>query len=457
MRSFARLVRAAFIAIAATAVFACEANADPATRRFREIVGINVKFSQGESPRDLFLLKELGVRWVRDTVDWPSIEPAAGKYVPFPIAFRDRLAFYKANDIGVVFGLWYDNPAAYPNTPDDQTRSTDAAAYGRYAAEVARQLRASGARFAIELYNEPHNSLKDLGGKWNGEPPSPWLDHYVDMVRAAVADAKRVDPNVRLLAGDDMWVLQARFLERGFPRNLDGLTVHPYVRNRPEIAAIEQDTSWAKPFTLVDADASFASAVRRLRSRAADALGRTPAIWITEWGWPIGGDLAGDRKVDEATLAAFLPRAYLAAADAGVETLCWFSLQDSVDGPMGLTTNDGKRRAPFDALRTMVDQLGDCTAVEHVAGADHPTVGVQVYRLRDGERTTLVAWNVDGGSTATLVGAGDARIVDVVGKPVARGETLALSTSPIYISGVAADAHLRPTAEPAVKPTYLFP
>lgn len=427
----------------------------PRERTFGETIGLNVKFAQGQPSADLALLTELNVRWVRDTVLWAEMEPKPGEYAALSPAFAERLAFYKTNNIGLVFGCWYDNPVAYPMAP------TDANAYGRYAAEIARRLKASGVGFVIELYNEPHNSLKSIGGNWNGEPPSAWLDHYLMMVRAAVREVKAVDPSIALLAGDDMWVIQNWMLEGGLPKEIDALTVHPYTKRVPEIAAVDQDTTWARPFALVDADASFASAVRRLRSRATEKLGRTPAIWITEWGWPVG---AMPDARDEASVAAFVPRAYLAAAAAGVEATLWFSIQDNVDGPMGLIDNAGKRRGAFNAFKTMSATLGGCTDVEHVLGRDRATVGVQAYRLRDGVgKRKLVAWNISGTSSARLVDGGpDARVYDVVGQAVNVERNvdgsipLTLGPSPFYISGVGDGAYVEPAVENSVPATYLF-
>ena len=447
------------VALVSLAFAGRAAVARDAPRTFRDLVGVNVKFSQGQPQTDLPLLSDLGVRWVRDTVDWPTLEPAAGDFGPFPDAFGERLDFYKAHGIGVVFGLWYDNPAAYPADP------TDPAAYGRHAARVARRLEASGTRFVIELYNEPHNTLKHLGGTWNGAPPAAWLDRYVEMVRAAVRDVKAADPDAKLLAGDDMWVVDYWLLEKGLPRDLDALTIHPYVKSWPESAAVEQDTTWAKPFTLVDADASFRSGVRRLRERADVKLSRVPAIWITEWGWPLGEEIHY-RPMTEELLAALLPRAYLAAFDGGVETLCWFSLRDSVDGPMGLTDNDGKKRLPYTAMKVMVEQLGGATEIEHAFGETSPTHGPQAYRLTDADGLDkLVVFDIDGDSTAALDGQGAASVtaVDVFGRAVEIARDgdgrplLKLGRSPLYLSGVAAGATLRPDVPPTTRPTYLFP
>ena len=132
---------------------------------------------------------------------------------------------------------------------------------------------------------------------------------------------------------------------------------------------------------------------------------------------------------------------------------------------MGLTTNDGTHRVTFDAFRTMSAELGGCTNVEQIAGADHPTVGVQVYRLHDGNGVKLVAWNIDGTSAVRLTAADieHVSIVDVVGKPVPTAKAadgsipLTLNQSPIYIGTADASARLDLVSAPGLEPTYLFP
>ena len=430
-------------------------------RPFGEMVGLNVKFSQGEPQSALSLLKELKVSWVRDTVHWPQMEPSPGNYVAFPSAFQQRLAFYKENDIGLVFGLWYDNPVAYPNSPDNLYQSIDPQAYGRYAVAIARLLKESGVRFVLEIWNEPHNFVirKMLGGNWNAKPPSPWVDHYVEMVHEAVTQVKAYDPQIELLDDDDMWAIHYCFLEKGLPPNLDGFAFHPYVNNVPEIAAVSQNTDWAAPSILVDPDQSFNSAVRRLRAQCHLKMGTEPSLWITEWGWPVGGKLPNG-TISEDTVAAFLPRAFITAAAAGVRALCWFSSQDRVDGPMGLRSNDGKRRKAFGAFRTMTEQIGAATLVSQLSGGDHLTSGVQAYLFRGDEGINkLVAWNIDG-EIALLLGnipnAKDTQVIDVNGQSVAVSHAkdgrpkLTVSPAPIYISGIPADVSLE-LGEPGTK------
>ena len=432
--------------------------APPTSRPLRDLFGINVKFTQGQPIGDLALLTDLGVRWVRDTALWVDIEQTPGEYSAFPADFQRRLAFYKQHDIGLCFGLWYENPKAYPITEQTPFAAWDADAYGRYAAEIARRLKASGVRFVIELWNEPHNTMKNFGGKWNGEPPSPWLDHYVAMVHAATKSVKAVDPSIKVLVDDDMWVLHYRFLDKGLPEAIDGLAVHPYVKSWPEFSATEPDTTWTQPFVTVDADRSLKSAVRRLRDYGAVKIGHTPAMWITEWGWPLG-EAIHDRPMTEELLAGLIPRAYLTAADAGVETLLWFSIMDSVDGPMGLTSNDRRMRLTYRSFKTMTKTLGTGTAIEHVVGDDRPTSGVQVYRVDRPEGPVWIAWNIDGDVAVRVRGVEQAG--DVLGTAVMidrsqadRGR-LTLGRSPLYLTG--RDVVIEVEKPEGVPPRYLFP
>ncbi len=397
----------------------------------------------------------------------------AGQYAKFPAAFQERLQFYKENGIGVCFVLAYDNPKAYPNSAERPYNSVDPAAFAGYAVEVAKQLKTSGVRFVLELWNEPHNFVlrKLIGGEWNAKPPSPWVDHYLKIVSEAVKQVKNYDPSIKVLNDDDMWIIHYWFLEKGLPRDLDGFAFHPYsgASSGPEIAAVGQEANWTKPFTVVDANRSFQSAVRRLRAQAVLKLGKVPALWATEWGWGIGEKaavttLTPQAKVTEDAVAAYLPRAFITAAASGVEVVFWFSSYDSVDGPMGLRANGGKQRKAYGAFRTMTRELGASRLVKQVIGGGHLTSGVQAYLFHGRDANKHVLWNIDGEEsylapqhTQAISGT------DVHGRELSfadkvDGRTiLHLSQAPIYVSGLPEEFALE-SIPAAVKtqPVYLF-
>jgi hypothetical protein len=422
----------------------------PAGGTFGDTVGVNVKFSQGEPQRDLPLLKDLGVRWVRDNVSWSDVEPVAGQYQEFPAAFQQRLAYYRANNIGVVFLLGYQNSKAYPNSPDKPHNDINSKAFGAFAVAAAKLLKASGVKFVLEIWNEPHNFTiaKEMGGAWNGKPPSPWVDQYVDMVTEAVKQVKGYDPSVKLIDCDDMWIIHYWYLDKGLPRDLDGFGIHPYANDGPEMAAVSDDTDWCKPFQVVDADRSLQSAVRRLSEQAQAKLGKIPEMWATEWGWGIGNKTRFG-AVDEKMLAGLLPRTFIVADAAGFKAVCWFSDYDSVDGPMGLRSNDDKKRLTYYAFKTMTQQLGACTMVKQIAGMDHLTSGTQAYLFHGPDGYKVVAWNIDGNAAARLDGTGKLtpKAVDNLGQPVplaGSSAKLLLGPAPVYISGVTQAVSISP-------------
>ena len=309
---------------------------------------------------------------------------------------------------------------------------------------MAELLKFAQVRFVLEIMNEPHNHLaKLLGGNWQGKAPSPWVDHYTLLVHETVAAVHAFDPNIKLLTDDDMWIVHYWFLEAGLPPDIAGFAIHPYTGSGdPEHTAVKHDTDWTKPFTVVDADSSFRSAVRRLRDQGKNKLGKTPEIWITEWGWPVDGV---KQSIADTTLTAYLPRAFILAAAAGINTTCWFSSQDSVDGPWGLTKNNGSKRDSYLAFRTLSEQLGDFVLVEHLFGSDHPTSGIQGFLFKNNQGEKLVIWNADKDAQEKNMTFLDEKktgiAVDAMGNSIAVTEKsqgkrqIKIGGMPIYISG----------------------
>jgi hypothetical protein len=440
--------------LAGAPLLAADAPGDPAGRdgTFGAGVGLCVKFDQGQPATDLPLLKELGVRWVRECEGWGGVEKVAGTY-EFSPAFKERLAFYKQNGIGVIFILAYDNAVAYPPTPEDPHRNIDPQAYGRYAVGAAKLLQQAGVRFVLEIWNEPHNFvIKTLGGSFDGAPPCPWMDQYLKMATEAVKQVKAYDPTIVMLTDEDCTIIHYNMLQAGLPREVDGMAFHPYMRgkqSKPELASEGYGAKWESGFTLTDPDHSYRSMVRRLREQFQSKMGKTPQLWVTEFGCPVESDVAENVTFNlgsgsEEGVGGILVRSFIGAEAAGVKVMIWFSSWDGPDGPMGLIAKDGRKRKAYYAYQTMTAQLGDYTMVRQVAGADHLTSGVQAYLFRKGDDWKVVAWSIDGPArNLTLSGAlQGAQVTDLFAGDVAipasadGNRQLTLSTLPVYISGV---------------------
>jgi Cellulase (glycosyl hydrolase family 5) len=415
----------------------------PVSAPFGETLCLGVKYAQGEPLRSLRNLRELKVNWVREELDWGALEPKPGLWrAGFPVEILKRLKFYREKNIGVIFLLGYGNQKAYPNDPQNPARSVDPKNFANWAVHIAELLKSSKVRFVLEILNEPHNQLPQLlGGNWQGAAPSPWVDHYAQMVHETVSAVHAFDPTIKLFTDDDMWIVHYWFLEAGLPTDISGFAIHPYTSpGAPEHTAVEYDTDWTRPFNVVDPDRSFRSAVRRLRNQGYSKLGKTPEIWITEWGWPVDGI---NGSIPEATLAAYLPRAYILAAAAGIKTTCWFSSYDAGDGPMGLTRNDGTKRNSYYAYQTLSKELANYTLVKHFFGSDHPISGTQGFLFTKGNQKKMVLWNIDGVEKDMFFPDqnNNAKAIDALGNPVTiikknrRISHVPVGTMPIYMSG----------------------
>jgi len=422
-------------------------------RVFGDGIGLGVKFSQGQPMSDLSTLTDLGVRWVRDADSWSRVERVPGEYA-FSENFKNRLDYYREHNIGVAYALLYENKTAYPPTPEDPYRSVNPDAFGRYAAAAARLLKESGVRFVLEVWNEPHNFVlgKLFGGAWDGKPPCPWLDHYIKMIHAVVKEVKAFDPTVKVLSDEDCTIIHYRYLEAGLPDELDGFAFHPYMRGKnstPEVAQEGYGADYEAPFILTDQDHSFRSMVRRLREQGEAKMGKTPELWITEFGCPVNEDVTENvtfslGKATEEELTGILVRAFIGAEAAGVKALLWFSSWDGPDGPMGLIAKDGRKRKSYFAYKTMSEQLGEYSLVRQIAGNDHLTTGLQAYLFRKGNDLKVVAWNIDGPvRKLSLQGAlKNAHVAGVMGalvgttKDASGAQHIELGISPLYISGI---------------------
>ena len=423
---------------------------------FGETIGLCVKFTQGEPISQLPELEDLGVKWVRLDVAWSRMEPEPGNYLPsFPADVQKQISYCKDHHIGIDFILAYSNPKAYPDTPENPHNRYNAAALGKYAVAMAKLLEAAGVRFVLEIWNEPHNDLqKPFGGNWQGKLPSPWVDQYVSMVKETVAAVHAYNPKITLLDQDDMWICHYWFLEKGLPADLDGISFHPY-SPMPEITGVLPDTDWCQPFTVVDEDGSYVSAVRRLRDQGKLKLGHTPQMWVTERGWETGGKSAHG-PITEDTIAAYVPRSFIESYAAGVKVNVWFSSYDGPDGPMGLTDNQGRHRKQYFSFKTMTRELSASTLVRQVAGMEDRVAGLQAYLFHAPDGYKLAAWNIDGTAPALLSSTGDSHLnaVDDVGKPVSLPAAvggvrhLSLGIAPIYISGVPAGVSLAAVSKP---------
>lgn len=341
---------------------------------FKDFVGLQMKFIQGQPATDISMVKDLRLGWVRDTVRWSEIESSVGVYT-VPSYFASRLETYRRLGVRVMFILAYGNPI-YDNPYDIE-------AFCRYATYMARYLKQAGVDFVLEILNEPHN----FGFKAHYGDEA-WIPEYVNLANAVVQAIGAYDASAKVVTNEDMFLLHYQMIDAGLTSAAHGAAVHPYAP-MPELAPIDSQTPWMAPYNpAVDNDRYAPSAFEALRGR----FPGDPRFYITELGW------LQDAEVDEDRVAAYLVRSFVTYYEsATVECLLWFSAYDGPDGRMGLVANDGTRRKAYLAFETMMAWLGDANYVTRTRRASR-TQGTQSLVFHRKTDEVMVIWYADAGA-----------------------------------------------------------
>jgi polysaccharide biosynthesis protein PslG len=360
-----------------------------------ERLGVNIHFADSRGhERDIDLLAQLGVRWIRMDLAWAGVERERGRYnLDGYLRLTDALA---AKGIRCLYILDYGNPlyegGLPPKTPEG------IAAFARFAGAAAEQLK--GRRVMYELWNEPN-----LGHFWK---PAPDPAAYMVLMRPTVAAVRAADPDAAIV-GPATSTIDLPFLETvfqagfkaGFLDLVDGVTVHPYRSGPPETVAEEYGR------------------LRALIARYA-APGRVVPVLSGEWGYT-SANVTADQQADR------LARQWLINALHDVQLSIWYDWKN--DGPdpkepehrFGILTEDLKPKPAFEAAKRLIAELSGLQAVKRLSVGDPAEDYVLLFVAPDGTRQKLAAW--------TLSEA--ARRVDL--SRWGGGTAQSLTQSPVYL------------------------
>jgi GH35 family endo-1,4-beta-xylanase len=246
---------------------------------------------------DAYQAKELGRQrttgftLTRQVFKWQELEPGPGIY---EWSATDRFVLAAAKAKIRVMPLLYGEPAWATSRPaGDQRRVTfppaDNEAYGRFAEAVARRYGPNGAFWAAnpgvnkvptlqyQLWNEPNLSLY-----WGGRSaPAEYAALAVagsKGLRRAQPDAYVVSaglPQSKLATAPDTFIQQV--LKQGGANVIDAVGVHP---------------SGSSSGKLVAAVQKFRKAIDKK-----SVGGRKLDLWVTEFGWAVGGPKMPGKRV----------------------------------------------------------------------------------------------------------------------------------------------------------------
>ena len=264
--------------------------------------------------REIVLMREAGVVWVRIVLNWYAAEPRKRDYNEEYLKGLETL-IDEIHSTGMRVMLLvlatpsWANPAGWDAPP---LRMQDLGDFVGYAVR-----RFSSRVKHWEIWNEP-----DWAVFWR---PAPDAHAFVDMLREAYTQGKAADPQAFFisggLAGNNVAYLRQMYTLGARPY-FDALGVHPYV--------FQRSPDEVHP----DVRNSFhgLAELRKLMVASRDA---PKPIWITEMSWPTHrrapgatGDWA--EGVSQPTQAAFLTRAYekIQQEYPFVRVAFWYNLRD---------------------------------------------------------------------------------------------------------------------------------
>jgi len=307
----------------------------------------------------------LGVRWIREELDWDAIERSRGHYrwgrfdALMVSASRARLH---------VLPLLLGTPRWAG--PGRFALPYDPAAFGAFAARAAARYGPGGtfwrahrrldARLApqwFELWNEPYYRFFST----TGVDPA----RYAAMAHSAIVAGRAANRSTRWLVGADLtyldpagqrheWLPALASADPGLMGLVDGVAVHPYVFGAPGA-----DDGIPLPFRFERIEAIARQLVRLGAPRA--------PLWITEIGWSTCDKRpdCGSEQDQAQRIADLFARIRSKPLSAHVRAVFVYHLHDfpgraaeDREGHYGLLRTNGSRKPAWSVLRSAARLAG---------------------------------------------------------------------------------------------------
>ncbi len=339
------------------------------------MVGVCVHFAQnkGVLATSLELIKQAGVRSIRDEVYWSGVEREKSR-LAMPEAWKAYVDEAVRQGVEPLLILDYGN-ASYDK--GDKPRSDEAIeAFTRYAEFVARTFR--GKVRLYEVWNE-----WDIG---IGNTTPGTAEDYVRLLKKVSPRLKAIDPQITVLGGAMTaegvrggWL--ERMLQSGALSHCDAVSLHTYLYSRP--GRMRAPETWAEWMGQVQA-------MLRTYNR-----GRDVPVYVTEMGWPTH---TGKSGMSPQLSADYLARLYLLARTLPfMKGLWWYDFQD--DGwnhaenehNFGLVRPDGTPKPGYLALPTLGEVVSRAEYLGR-ARTEDPDFWILTFRQGDG-RDVWAIWS----------------------------------------------------------------
>ncbi len=235
----------------------------------------------------LDLIRDAGIRSIRDEVYWSLVETEPGVY-DFPENFDFYITEVRKRDIEVLLILNYNNELYAPFSNSGISTDSNRSAFAEYCKKVADRYFPLGVRH-YEIWNEPNIPIF-----WN---PSPNSEDYFRLLQVVYPALKSIDPAIKVIGcatspaeGEPPPFISGvdfirQVFELGGKNFMDAVSFHQYHVDLP-------------PENYLNAE------ITRLQ----EIVGEEMPIWLTEFGYPTN---SGWPHISLEKQANYLPRFFL--------------------------------------------------------------------------------------------------------------------------------------------------
>jgi polysaccharide biosynthesis protein PslG len=373
-----------------------EANPQEIVKYRVGIQGVNV-----EEEKDLSLVEDLGVGYVRFDVRWDEAENET-KEINTSI-YAPHFSNLLTRGIRAIASLNFNNPSYGAASIFSSFTPPQIDGFARFAYAMVKQYQGRK-DITWEIYNEPNQP-----GFW----PNPNAIDYMDLAAATSSAIRLADPEAEIFGPSlghgplekrpqpppwsseylDFLYLK-RCLDEGLLPLVNKVSVHPYPVEDPEAVTKTYDL--------------LRSLLRKYPG------GSQIPLSVSETGY----STQGEYRVSEREQAMWLPRQILINLSKRISPTIIWSLRDMsvVQGESnefyGLVRSDGSKKPAYGSVKTLIENIGDLYFDQRI-----PTVPEDwALRFTNGERTVIAAWTTAASHSITIA-----------------GQTIFVTTMPTYV------------------------
>ncbi len=277
--------------------------------------------SKARRSRRLELLQDAGTKLLRWDFRWSVVERTQGDF-NFE-SYDLRVDEAASAGLGWIGLLDYGNPwASSATSSNDKYPPDDPSDFATYAGATVAHFKDRISRW--EIWNEQNAGYRF----WL---PAADPAAYTDLLVAASGAIHAQDPEAKVAFGGTFFASQAipgalEFIEACYEHEpdlgkyFDAMAIHPYMIYPPAVAPESNES--LPPFDYLE-QRTLPEMISDLKQLLASHGDEDKPIWITEVGWPEFESVPAHEQ------ARYLVRSYLLSMAAGVEHLCWYTLEDS--------------------------------------------------------------------------------------------------------------------------------